>query len=169
MNKLLDIINTNTEELEAIKIRFEYVGEKTSENVGEKSRIDRMIDDCDDKHKYYVNKGITISSPITLVDMYNFTGNTNKKYEVYYNQLANKIMKHAKNKILDINKIIVFLQMVYKMPVNGSFDVLHNVCKTNIYYVFEGLGTSMYDWDYASATDEHIQDIINKMNAYYKN
>lgn len=69
----------------------------------------------------------------------------------------------------DINKIIVLLQMVYKMPVNGSFDVLHNVCKTNIYYVFEGLGTSMYDWDYASATDEHIQDIINKMNAYYKN
>ena len=122
-----------------------------------------------DKHKYYVNKGITISSPITLVDMYNFTGNTNNKYEVYYNQLANKIIKHAKNKILDINKIIVFLQMVYKMPANGSFDVLHNVCKTNIYYVFEGLGTSMYDWDYASTTDEHIQDIIDKMNVYYKN
>jgi hypothetical protein len=54
--RLLDIINTNTEELKAIKIRFEYVGKKSSEYVGEKGRIDRMIDDCDDKHKYYVDK-----------------------------------------------------------------------------------------------------------------
>ncbi len=30
------------------------------------------------KHKYYVNKGITISLRISLIYMYNFTGKTNK-------------------------------------------------------------------------------------------